>query len=95
MIKRWLQRVFGLRMIVYRRVKKIEWTKADADWLRDVTKSDVWKKFEAFQHDAIANGVLNGENIEFLNGWRFALAEIERFKGKDEKPEEEPEDFRE
>jgi len=82
-------------MIVYRRVEKIEWTKADADWLRAISKNESWKKLEAFQLDAIANGVLNGEKLDFLNGWRFALAEIERFKGEEEKPDEEPEALRE
>lgn len=70
------------------RTDPVVWTMDDAKYLRSVLSSQMWGKLVSFQHDAIFNSVLNQQRTpDFVKGWRYALAEIEAFKGVEKEDE--------
>lgn len=70
------------------RTDPVTWTQDDAKFMRMVLASTAWAKFIAFQHDAIFNAVMNQQRApDFVKGWRYALAEIEAFKGVEKEDE--------
>ena len=87
MLRKWLQNLLRPQApepkvyFVVRHSEPIEWTVADADFIRSIMDSDSWRKMLAFEQDAIFNDAMAGVPREVLKGKAMQLAALKAYAG--------------